>query len=85
MRALERATDSYTDLAAFKRAGLGIKPAVFPPVAMVKRDELLALVAESQLSDAAPSVGDDGNPGSDSDGGRDPIFGFLNRQLFDSL
>jgi hypothetical protein len=66
MIALERATDSCTNRAAFKRAGLVVNPAIFPPVAMVKRDELLGLVAESQLSDAAPSVGDDGNSGSDS-------------------
>jgi hypothetical protein len=52
------------------KAGLVINPAVFPPVAIVKRDEFLMLVTESQLSDAAPSVDDDGNPGSDSDGGR---------------
>jgi hypothetical protein len=62
-----------------------INPAVLPPVAMVKRDELLVLIVESQLSDTMPSVGDDGNPGSDSGGGRDSIVGFLNRQLFDSL
>jgi hypothetical protein len=52
---------------------------------MVKRDELMALIAESQLPDAASSVGDDENPGSDSDGGRGPIFGFLHRELFDGL
>jgi hypothetical protein len=61
-----------------------INPAVFP-VAIVKRDEFLALVAKSQLSDGAPSVGNDGNPGSNSDGGRCPILGFVNRELFDSL
>jgi hypothetical protein len=85
MKALERATDSSTNRAAFKRAGLVINPAVFPPVAMVKREELLALVAESQLADTPPSTGADGNPEIDSDDGQGPIFGFLNRELFDNL
>jgi hypothetical protein len=85
MMALECATDSYTNRAAFKRAGLVIDLSVFPPVAMVKRDEFLALIAESQLHDAAPSVGDDGNPGSHSDGERGPTFGFLNRELFHNI
>jgi hypothetical protein len=44
----------------------------------------MALITESRLPDAARSVGDDGNPGRDSDGGRGPIFGFLNRELFGS-
>jgi hypothetical protein len=64
---------------------LVINLAIFPPVARVKWDEFLPLVAESQLSDAAPSVRNDKNPGSDSDGGRCPIFGFVNRERFDSL
>jgi hypothetical protein len=71
--------------AAFNRAGLVISPAVFPPVAMVKRDEILALIVESQLPDTAPSIGDHGNPGSDSHGEGVSSVGFLNREPFDSL
>jgi hypothetical protein len=59
MRALECVRDSRTNRAAFKRAGQVMNPAVFPPIAIPKWDEFLALIAKSQLSGAAPSLGDD--------------------------
>jgi hypothetical protein len=83
MKALERAMDSCTNRAAFKRAGLVINPAVIPLTAMVKRDELLALIAESQLPNSAPSACDDADLDSGRGPGRGSIFAFLNRELFE--
>jgi hypothetical protein len=82
MKALERATDSSTNRAAFRRAGLVLNPAVFPPVAMVRDGDLRTRIAESQLPEAEPPIDSGLDPGDHSGDTRRPIFGFLNRGLF---
>jgi hypothetical protein len=82
MKALERATDSSTNRAAFRRARSVLNPAVFPPVAMVRDGDLMTRIAESQLPEAEPSIDSGLDPEDHSDDARRPIFGFLNRELF---
>jgi hypothetical protein len=53
MEALEHATDSFNNRAAFKRAGLRINPRVFPPVAFVESRQLIEMIDASVLPDGA--------------------------------
>jgi hypothetical protein len=47
MKAIEHATDSTTNRAAFKMTELVVSPAVFPSVAMVTQEKLMAMIDES--------------------------------------
>jgi hypothetical protein len=49
MKALEHATDTSNNRAAFKRAGPRIKPRVFPPVALVESHQLIKMIDASAL------------------------------------
>jgi hypothetical protein len=82
MKAIERVTDSSSNRAAFKKTGLVGNPAIFPRVAMVNRDQLMTMIAESQLSESAPPTGTDANPEDDLARPPMPSFGFLNQEPF---
>jgi hypothetical protein len=82
MKALERATDSSTNRAAFRRfrrAGLVLNPGVFPPVSALRDGDLMTRIAKSQLPEAEPSIEGWLDPENHSNDTRRPIFGFLNR------
>jgi hypothetical protein len=82
MKALERATDSSTNRAAFRKAGLVLNPEVFPPVAMVRDGYLMTRIAESQFPEAEPSIEGGLDPEDHSNDTRRTIVGFLNLGLF---
>jgi hypothetical protein len=83
MKAIERATDSSNNRAAFKKAGLVGNPAIFPRVAMVNRAQLMTMIADSQLVESAPPTSIDANPEDDLARPSMPSFGFLNQELFE--
>jgi hypothetical protein len=82
MKALEHATDSSNNRAAFKRAGLKINPAVFPPVALVDSGKLTEMINSTTLPEGDRSdEGGEPGPGGPMRRGT-PIFGFLNARHF---
>jgi hypothetical protein len=85
MQAFEYATNSSTNQLAFKRTGLVINAAVTLLLPMVQREELRAVIAESQRLEGVSSTGDYSSPGSGSDDGQFQMYESLNSKLFDNL
>jgi hypothetical protein len=84
MKPLERSANSSTNMAAFSKARLVINPAAFPSVAIAKREQLMTVIAESQLPDSVTSSDDGPDPGSDSNKPPRPIIGFVNRNMLNN-
>jgi hypothetical protein len=82
MKALEHATDSTNNRAAFKRAGLKINPAVFPPVALVDAAKLNEMIDSSTLPDTAEGNEEAGELGDEGRTRGIPVFGFVNEEYF---
>jgi hypothetical protein len=82
MKALEHATDSANNRAAFKRAGLLINPRMFPPVAIVGSGKLSEIIDSSSLPETSGSD-ESHERAPDASGGRSaPVFEFLTVHYF---
>ena len=82
MRAFEHATDSTNNRSAFKRAGLLVKPRIFPPVAMVNSRELHARIDATTLPEDATVVSGGERSGNHHGRSIAPVFGFINAADF---
>jgi hypothetical protein len=82
MRALERATDSTNNRAAFRRAGLTVNSQIFPPVASVDSRKLNRIIDSSKLPDTFEGDGNSEPSGHQRQTHPIPIFGFLNEANF---
>jgi hypothetical protein len=82
MRALERATDSTNNRAAFRRAGLMINLRIFPPVASVNSRKLNGIIDSSTLPDSSEEDGNNVPSGHQRQTRPISVFGFLNEANF---
>jgi hypothetical protein len=82
MRALERATDSTNNHAAFRRAGLTVNLRIFPPVASVDSRKLNGIIDSSTLPDSSEGDGNGEPSGHRRQTCPIPVFGFLNEDNF---
>jgi hypothetical protein len=82
MRALERATDSTNNHAAFKRAGLAVNLRIFPPVASVDSRKLNGIIDSLTLPDNSEGDGNSQSSGHQRQNHPIPVFGFLNEASF---
>jgi hypothetical protein len=82
MRALERATDSTTNRAAFRRAGLAVNLRNFPPVASVDSRKLNGIIDSSTLPDSSEGDGNSEPSGHQRQTRPLSVFGFLNEANF---
>jgi transposase len=81
-KALEHATDSFNNRAAFKRAGLRINPWVFPPVALGEFRQLIEMIDASTLPDGAGVDGSAEPVVATQRPRATPVFGFRNGEYF---
>jgi hypothetical protein len=82
MRALERATDSTNNRAAFRRAGLTVNLRIFPPVALVNSHKVNEIIDSSTLPGSSVEDGNSEPSGHQRQTRPIPVFGFLNEVNF---
>jgi hypothetical protein len=82
MRALERATDSTNDRAAFRQAGLMVNLRIFPSVPSADSRKLNGIIDSLTMPDSSEEDGNSEPWGHQRQTRPIPVFGFLNETNF---